>query len=81
LGISAILLIFPKFLRTRKLLWIVVAIENGPLSVNRTAEKRLADLAAGSITRRPFRAVSPDHWTGRQFLTAKRPRVKEPGES
>jgi hypothetical protein len=49
LGISAILLIFPKFLRTRKLLWIV-AIENGPLSLNQTAEKRLASLAAGSPT-------------------------------
>src|SRR5512138_1173500 len=32
LGISAILLIFPKFRRMRKLFWIVVAIELEPLS-------------------------------------------------
>jgi hypothetical protein len=49
LGISAILLIFPKFLRTRKLLWIV-AIENGPLSLTQAAEMHHASLAAGCPT-------------------------------
>jgi hypothetical protein len=48
-GISAILLIFPKFLRTRKLLWIV-AIEIEPLSLTQAAEMHLAGLTADCPT-------------------------------
>ena len=57
LGISAILLIFPKFRRTRKLFWIVVAIECGPLSLRDPLQKGLAGRAAGYFARPAARPV------------------------
>src|SRR5512137_527247 len=67
-GMSATLLILPKFLRTRKMFWIVDAIEFGPLSPGRfatsTTSRLLGRLKASVPAAGPGGGGSHEGWVG-----------------
>src|SRR5574341_417518 len=69
LGMSAILWIFPKFLRTRKLDWIVCAIEVGPLSPVKRGKRLEPAPGRPPCLARRLPAGRSRHFEGYEVLT------------